>query len=325
LDGPSILEELDATGAMATSYLTNPQVIDEILSFQQNGATYYPLTDALVSIYAIADSTGALVARNGYDAYGARTTTEFQIAFGFTGREHDSDTTLVYQRHRYRDSALGVWNQPDRLGMLDGPNVYSYVTNRPADFRDWSGRWINRQASDRIQLLLLDQAIGTRIGWRLYTHVFQSGVEVRFVSPAEAGSERFKKGNTGVTWASSTTCPLVVFVSVDPARLRGAFIESMMVHELMHAYDIVDRKVFILSSPELQGFTLSSDLDPSVVNELGYELRGYGAEIVAEMEFGDEFDRAVEKARGNDLFKYQSKERLLELFRWTIGLLLANL
>src|SRR5262249_24512243 len=69
LDGPSVLEDLSPSGSMVTSYLSNPQVIDEIDSFQQAGAAYYPLTDAVGSIYAIADSTGAAVHTNSYDVY----------------------------------------------------------------------------------------------------------------------------------------------------------------------------------------------------------------------------------------------------------------
>src|SRR5262249_3681433 len=75
LDGLSVLEELDGNSATRTSYLTNPQVIDEIESFQQSGVTYYPLSDALGSIYAVTSSSGSLVATYSYDVYGARTQT----------------------------------------------------------------------------------------------------------------------------------------------------------------------------------------------------------------------------------------------------------
>src|SRR5262249_52903386 len=73
LDGASVLEELNATGGTTTSYLTNPQAIDEIESFQQAGATYYPLSDALGSIYGVTNSSGSVVATWSYDVYGKRT------------------------------------------------------------------------------------------------------------------------------------------------------------------------------------------------------------------------------------------------------------
>src|SRR5262249_36070646 len=101
LNGPSVLEELSAGGSTLTSYLTNPQVIDDIQSFQQGAATYYPLADGLGSVYAITDSTGAVVRTNSYDVYGERLTSAGngpQIPFGYTGREHNADTLINYNR-----------------------------------------------------------------------------------------------------------------------------------------------------------------------------------------------------------------------------------
>src|SRR5262249_33987218 len=118
LEGNTILEELNASGSIVTSYFTNPQAIDEIESFQQPGATYCPLTDALGSIHAITDSTGAVVRTNSYDVYGERLSSIGsgpQIAFGYSAREHDIDTGQMYHRDRERDLRTASWLQPDRL------------------------------------------------------------------------------------------------------------------------------------------------------------------------------------------------------------------
>jgi RHS repeat-associated protein len=143
LDGASVFEELDAAGTTTTSYLNNPTQLDEILSFQTGGATYYPLTDALGSVVAVTDSSGTVVRSNSYDVYGARTTsgTGPALAFGFTGREQDS-TGLNYNRDRYLDPATGRWGQPDRAGMVDGPNLYQYARGQPTVDRDPTGRWV---------------------------------------------------------------------------------------------------------------------------------------------------------------------------------------
>jgi YD repeat-containing protein len=69
LDGPSVFAELDAANATTTSYLTNPQVVDEIVAFSQSSALYYPLTDGLGSVAAITDAAGSV--RRALDA-GAR-------------------------------------------------------------------------------------------------------------------------------------------------------------------------------------------------------------------------------------------------------------
>jgi RHS repeat-associated protein len=118
LDGASVLEELDLGGSTVRRYMTNPQQIDEIISFSQSGVAYWPLTDALGSIAGISDSTGSVIQTSSYEVYGARTTTGSgpSIAFGFTGREHDADG-LIYQRTRYREPAANSWLQPDRLSL----------------------------------------------------------------------------------------------------------------------------------------------------------------------------------------------------------------
>src|SRR5215813_9601899 len=122
--------------------LANPQVIDEILSFQQGGSTYYPITDALGSIYAITNSTGVVVSTFSYDVFGKRTQTSgiLAIDFGFTGRQHVSDTGHIDNRDRARDPSTGAWLQPDRAGMADGPNQYLFVKAKPTMLTDPSGR-----------------------------------------------------------------------------------------------------------------------------------------------------------------------------------------
>jgi RHS repeat-associated protein len=143
LDGPSFLEELDGNGVTKTSYLANPQVIDEVLTFTSAGAGYWPLTDALGSIVAVTDAMGTVVRNNSYDVYGERTSstgTGPALAFGFTGREHDS-SGLNYHRDRYLDVRLGRWNQPDRLGFVDGINLFQYVRGQPNQFVDRAGKF----------------------------------------------------------------------------------------------------------------------------------------------------------------------------------------
>ena len=67
-----------------------------------------------------------------YDVYGTRTQTSgtLSYAFGFTGREHDVDTGLIYSRQRYYDPSVGGGTQPDRKGDINGPNFYAYVMDR---------------------------------------------------------------------------------------------------------------------------------------------------------------------------------------------------
>ena len=63
------------------------------------------------------------------------------LAYGFTGREQDA-SGLNYHRDRYVDPRNGRWQQPDRLGMVDGPNVYGYARANPVQFRDPMGQLV---------------------------------------------------------------------------------------------------------------------------------------------------------------------------------------
>jgi RHS repeat-associated protein len=75
-----------------------------------------------------------LIGHQGYDVFGAPMPAPTGPAgqpFGFTGREHELDSGLVYARARYLNPAVGRWDRPDPLGMIDGPARYGYVVNAP--------------------------------------------------------------------------------------------------------------------------------------------------------------------------------------------------
>ncbi|MEQ1736633.1 MAG: RHS repeat-associated core domain-containing protein, partial [Rhodoglobus sp.] len=142
LDGPSVLAEYDSTNVAARRYLHSPESIDDIYEFAEGGQLYFPLKDALGSVVALTDSVGAVVRRNSYEVYGARTSTGTgpDLAFGFTGREQDSGG-LNYNRNRFYMSRTGNWLQADRSGMIDGPSLYQYVKANPVAMKDPTGRF----------------------------------------------------------------------------------------------------------------------------------------------------------------------------------------
>lgn len=140
LDGANVLTSVGIQSGSTTRYLYDPQGVDELLSFEQGTQTYYPLTDVLGSIHAVADNTGTLVGTYSYDAYGERTRRSgLEVVLGYTGRDHDG-SGLNYHRDRYTHPLLGRWLQPDRLGLVSGPNHYLYANANPIEWRDPSGQ-----------------------------------------------------------------------------------------------------------------------------------------------------------------------------------------
>jgi len=101
------------------------------------------LTDTLGSTVALA-SAGAINTRYGYDAFGTSqvTGTASDNTFQFTGRENDG-TGLYNYRNRYYNPAWGRFISEDPIGLSGGDvNLYRYVANDPADFRDPTGQFV---------------------------------------------------------------------------------------------------------------------------------------------------------------------------------------
>ena len=262
LDGASVLAELDGSNAVTRSYLNNPQAIDDILSFTEGSGTYWPLTDALGSITALTDASGAVVRRYTYDPDGARTTsgTGPDIAFGFTGREHDA-SGYIYARDRYLDPNTGRWLQPDRIGLQDGPNLYQYAHGAPTLFTDPLGNFsvfqfanacpspdFKWQAEEATMGLFAVMRMNPVVTW--YTENGSRG-EIELGELAEAAIARAVNEDTNfpVEFADNVGvpegCGATEFqtIIVDPRYARGSacadpsgthWLATVLLHEAMH-------------------------------------------------------------------------------------------
>ncbi|MGB1288017.1 MAG: RHS repeat-associated core domain-containing protein, partial [Aggregatilineales bacterium] len=93
----------------------------------------YTVQDALGSVRAMADATGAIQNPVNYGEYGIPDTAT--TGFAFTGEQRDANG-LQYHRARYYDPVLGVWAS---LDPLETANRYGYVSGNPVNRRDSSG------------------------------------------------------------------------------------------------------------------------------------------------------------------------------------------
>jgi len=59
----------------------------------------------------------------------------------YTGHEWDAQAGLYYAPYRYYNPFTARWMKRDPLGMVDGPNVYGYVTGSPIGQADRLGLW----------------------------------------------------------------------------------------------------------------------------------------------------------------------------------------
>jgi RHS repeat-associated protein len=136
------LESGGDTAVLQYWYMQSLARIDEVLNVTNDTGKFWHQADALASVYGLTNQAGALVGSQNYDVFGAPMPAPTGPAgqpFGFTGREHERNSGLVYARARYLNPAVGRWDRPDPLGFLDGPNHYGYVRGNPTRYSDPTG------------------------------------------------------------------------------------------------------------------------------------------------------------------------------------------
>ena len=93
-------------------------------------------------VVAATDGTGAVTWQAAYEAFGEYENNIATQQFGSTLDRQKSNTKdrdphgLVNEGFRYRDVETGTFLTRDPLGFVDGPNVYTYVTQNPWTFFD---------------------------------------------------------------------------------------------------------------------------------------------------------------------------------------------
>ncbi len=144
-DGEDIVQTFD--GATVVGRCVHGPGVDDVLQGENSGGSAFPLTDGLGSLTEF-ESNGAVFMRFQYSPFGAQTSTynpySLQSPYGFTGREHDDETGLMFYRSRYYSPEQRRFVQEDKFaGILVLPityaNKYSYVDNSPAQFTDAFG------------------------------------------------------------------------------------------------------------------------------------------------------------------------------------------
>jgi RHS repeat-associated protein len=154
-DGNRIVEEQNPGSSTLATY-TYGNYIDEVLTMDRGGQTYYFHQNALWSPHALTDTGGDVVERYTYDAYGGVMVLDPAYnpsalnAWGtphsavgnpwlFTGRELDEESGLYFYRARSFDALKGRFLQRDPISYADSMNLYIYVRDNPINRVDPSG------------------------------------------------------------------------------------------------------------------------------------------------------------------------------------------
>lgn len=135
-DGLDTIAELNSSNTTVARY-TSGGGIDNWISMERGGSSYFYHKDDLGSIRSLTDSSEVVQATYGYDVFGVIKSETGAITnpYRYTGREWNSETGLYYYRARYYQPEVGRFMTKDPTAEM-GENPYLYVENDPVSFVD---------------------------------------------------------------------------------------------------------------------------------------------------------------------------------------------
>ncbi len=160
-DGLAIATEYSGVGALVAAY-TNGENIDELLSIRRGGISAFAQKDHLGTVLRVFSAASVLHSIQ-LDSFGVEigSTGSSQSPYGFTGREVDPESGLLYYRARYYDPAIGRFLSEDPIRFRGGRNFYSYARNNPGRFIDPLGLYTEYNSTTG-QYTHVDPATGVR-------------------------------------------------------------------------------------------------------------------------------------------------------------------
>ena len=149
-DGWDLIEERNGSNAVLATYVHGAKEDELLTRTDSSGNTVYYHHNALGSVTALTNVSGAVVEKYKYDAFGAPTITTasggaltlsaYGNRFMFTGREYLAELGLYDYRNRVYSPSLGRFLQTDPIRFDAGDvNIYRYCGNSITNMGDPTG------------------------------------------------------------------------------------------------------------------------------------------------------------------------------------------
>lgn len=139
-EGLMPMAEFDGSGNLLKSFIYSVGATPT--AYITGGQTFHIVSDHLGSPRLIVDSTGSVVRRIDYDAFGyllTDTNPGMGLVFGFAGGMADPNHELIRFGARDYQPSNGRWTTKDPMFFGGGENLYGYVNNNPLNFKDRTG------------------------------------------------------------------------------------------------------------------------------------------------------------------------------------------
>ena len=133
-DGAQVIGEFDSSGNLLRRYVYGSGITDLVTWYEGAGTSdrRWFVQDQLGSVIAVADSVGSASVINSYDEFGisgANNAGRFQ----FAAQMWLPEISGYHVRTRAMLTAVGRFQQPDRILYAGGRNLYAYVSNDPVN------------------------------------------------------------------------------------------------------------------------------------------------------------------------------------------------
>jgi RHS repeat-associated protein len=151
-----VLEERVGS-AVKLSYVWSPVYVDALICRDRDstgGGTLnerlYAVQDANFNVVALIDTSGTVIERYAYDAFGvftvltgswgSRSSSSYAWIYLHQGQRFDGDAGVYWADERVYSPTLGRWLQIDPIGFFSGDNnLVRYVSNNPVLYTDDTG------------------------------------------------------------------------------------------------------------------------------------------------------------------------------------------
>jgi RHS repeat-associated protein len=138
--------DLDGNNQLVTRRVYLDGIDQLVARLSAGGTAAWYLPDREGSVRDITSAAGSIQDTLVYGGFGDLVSESNPSAgdrFGFTGRERDTETELVYFRARYEAPWIGRWISQDPMGFDAGDtNLYRFIANSPTNATDPTGKFL---------------------------------------------------------------------------------------------------------------------------------------------------------------------------------------